>query len=178
MRYPSVTTVLGPYADFSGIPAATLAQAADRGSRVHAYCAAIAQGLWLPDEIDQDCQGFVASFQKWFGMVVEVLQVERRLADPSLGFDGQPDLIVRIQGDELPALVDIKTPATKNRLWAAQLSAYKHLAKRNGFEVGRIFSLRLRQDGGWPKADEYHDDQRHFAAFLSALNAFRWFRAA
>ncbi|MCB2188624.1 MAG: hypothetical protein KQJ78_19560 [Deltaproteobacteria bacterium] len=177
-RYPSVTQIIGPFADFGAVHPDVLAAAADRGTRVHAACATLAEGLWLPKP-DQDCQGYVDSFQGWFERAIaEVVAVERRLYDEALGFCGQLDLLVLIQGDSKPTLVDLKTPAVKNRLWAMQLAAYRHLALVNGLSVERIASLRLKKDGGTPIVDEYTSNPNDFAAFASALNVWRYLAAA
>lgn len=180
MRLPTVTQVLSPFADFSGIRPEVLAHAAERGTRVHQACAAIARGLWTVPP-DDECRGYVQSFRGWFEQAVdEVVLVEAELVDEALGFKGHPDLICRIRGDERPSLIDLKTPATKNRLWRAQLAAYRHLARIHGYDVDRTASLRLKKDGGHPIFDEYdpRESSQDFAAFLSALNAYRCFKAA
>ena len=175
MNMPSVTRALNPFADFSGIPPAVLAHAAERGTKVHAICAALAQGLWAPD-IPEECAGYVESFQGWFESRVEaVAGCEIELVDEAIGFEGHPDLICRLKGDERLTLVDLKTPATKNRLWVAQLAAYRHLARLAGFDIDRVGSLRLKKNGAPPIFDEYQHSERYFAAFTSALNAYKFF---
>ncbi|MBW1713854.1 MAG: hypothetical protein JRJ59_11970 [Deltaproteobacteria bacterium] len=175
---PSVTQVLSPFADFSGVRPEVLDNAARRGRQVHAICSAIVQGLWVP-EIPEDCAGYVESFRRWLPVVEKVIFCEKRLADEALGFKGKPDLGVVIKGDKMISIPDLKTPAVKSPLWKAQLAAYKHLVEHNGYgPVGRVFSLRLKKDGGRPILDEYFGSPQDFAAFLSALNAYRCFKAA
>ena len=159
------------------MPEAVLAHAAQRGSRVHAICAAMAQGLWVPS-VPEECAGYVESFRKWLPVVEEVVAVEVELVDENLGFLGHPDLIVRMRGDRGLSLTDLKTPAGVSPLWKCQLAAYKHLAEVNGYPISRVFSLRLSPTGAAPKLDEYRDSPRDLAAFLSALNAYRYFKAA
>lgn len=174
MNLPSVTSILQPWADFSGIAPDVLENAARRGTAVHRICGCITQGLWFP-EIPEDCTGFVESFRSWFPVVEEVVLSEGELADTALGYCGHPDLICRIRGDRTLALIDFKTPASKNPLWRAQLAAYKRLAVVNGYEVARVGSLRLKKDGGRPIFDEYTDSATDLAGFVAALNAHRYF---
>ena len=107
--------------------------------------------------------------------VDEVLAGEIELVDPVFGFEGHPDLIVMLKGDEKPTLIDLKTPATKSPLWVAQLAAYRHLCRENGYAVDRVASLRLKKNGGIPILDEYHHSERYFKAFTNALAAHKFF---
>ncbi len=172
---PSVTAVISPWADFSGIAPEVLENAARRGTDVHRICGCIAQGVWFP-EIPQDCAGFIESFRGWFPVVEEVVLSEGELSDAALGYCGHPDLICRIRGDRALTLIDFKTPATKSPLWRAQLAAYKHLAVVNGYEVERVGSLRLKRDGKAPIFDEYTGGSAmDLAGFVAALNCHRYF---
>ena len=177
MSLPTVTQVLKPWADFSMVRPEVLAMAAERGTDAHRICAAILRGLWVPS-IPEDCRGFVLSFRSWLPFVQDIHLVEGELIDPALGFAGHPDMIVTLKGDSRPAVIDLKTPATKCRLWRAQLAAYKHLAIVNDWHVNRVASLRLKRDGSRPIFDEYTDSAQDMAAFTAALNAHRWFKQA
>jgi len=175
MTLPTVTQVLSLFTDFSGIRPEVLAHAAERGTRVHRACAAIVQGLWIPS-LDDEAAGYVRSFETWFPVVEEVVLSEEELVDPDLGFRGHPDLICRIKGDQRLTLIDFKTPVTKQPLWRAQLSAYRHLAHRESYDVERIASLRLKADGKRPILDEYTHAGGDLQAFLGALTAYRFFK--
>jgi hypothetical protein len=61
-----VTEILSPYNDFSHVPADVLEAAAARGTEVHLFCAAYAQGIWSapPAEI----AGYCDSFRAWFDL--------------------------------------------------------------------------------------------------------------
>ncbi len=175
MTLPSVTRVLSPFADFSGIRPEVLAHAAERGTKVHQACAAIVQGLWVPD-LDEEVAGYVESFKLWFPVVEEVVLSEEELVDPDLGFKGHPDLICRIRGDSRLTLIDFKTPLAKGPLWRTQLSAYRHLAHVSKYDVERIASLRLKASGKRPILDEYTHAGGDLQAFLGALTAYRFFK--
>lgn len=173
---PHVTAVLAPFADFSRVPKHVLEHAAARGSQVHGACAAIVKGLWVPP-LPEDCRGYVVSFRRWWPNVAEVLACEETLTHREHGFAGRPDLIARLHGHDLFNVWDFKSPAAKNKLWAAQLAAYDHLATHHwpNTPFGNPFSLRLRANGGPPIADEYQYSNIDFAGFLAALTAFRHF---
>lgn len=180
MTYPSVTQVLSVYQDFSMVPEHILTMASERGSRVHAICASLAQKLFVSHrQITPDIEGYIQSFNQWFEYVDEVVLVEQELVDPNLGFIGHPDLIVKIRGDQHLTLTDLKTPKIIGKTWRSQTAAYEHLASLKKQAIGiikRYGSLRLKQDGTFPIFDEYTDTRyADFAAFLSALNAWRYF---
>jgi hypothetical protein len=142
-----VTSPLSVYYPRDIVSGSVLANAADRGTRVHAACAAIAQQLWTLG-IEDDARGYVESFHEWFvSSVVEAVAVEKEFKDCNLGLVGHPDLICRIRGDNVLTLVDYKTAVTSLPIWQGQLAAYCHLARINGFEIGRCASLQLKKDG-------------------------------
>jgi len=177
-KYPSSTQVMGLYSDFSGIPAGVLEYASARGSKVHKICSCIAQGQPYFGQVPPDHAGYILSFQQWLKMAVqEVVAVEIRLYDHDLGYCGQPDLIVRMKGDEFESVPDLKTPALVQRTWRGQMASYKNLAVKNGYDARRAFSVRLKKDGGLPKIDEYNHDSQDLAAFINALSAFKYFKS-
>ena len=177
--YPSVTQVLRPFCDFSNIPPDVLENACRRGDEVHRLAALYARSLWI-DDVPAEYAGYYTSFTRWFDQyVVAVHLVEESLADPALGFTGEPDLIVTVKGDQGKSLIDLKTPQVGRLSWRVQCAAYRHLAQKAGHEIIRTFALRPRPDGkmpGIPPDYEYtgtfHCD---FSIFLSALNCFRFF---
>ena len=171
----SVTQVLGTFADFSKVRPDVLAHAAKRGTEVHQACAAYAKGLWIL-ALSAEAEPYFQSFRRWFdSMVEEVAAVEAELVDDVLGFKGHPDIIPRLKGDKLFSVIDYKTPAAKSRLWAAQLGAYKHLAEKAGYKIGRVATLRLKKDGSRALFDDYPLAAQDFEAFFHALQAARWF---
>ncbi len=173
--WPSVTQVLSVYADFSGIRPDVLERAAERGTKVHEICSSIAQGLF-PGLIPVDLAGYVESFRKWFVLVQEVLLVEERLSCSVYQFTGKPDLAVKLRGDEVPRVIDLKTPLAKGKLWGAQIAGYEHLFKvKTGLDCQHSGTLRLKPDGGFPLFDEYRHSEEDLHAFLCALTAWRYF---
>ena len=87
MTYPSVTQVIGRYSDFSRVPPDVLEAAKERGTRVHQVCAAMAQGLWVPDYCESGDAPYIVSFEQWFEAVVEkVIAVEPELTCSKVPF--------------------------------------------------------------------------------------------
>lgn len=180
MKYPSVTTILSPWVDFSNVPEQRLIAAAERGREVHKICAAIAKGLWAP--VPKELGGYIASFTNWLdGYVLTVHGVELQLMDATYGYMGHPDLVATLVGEDAVCVIDIKTPVMEQRSWACQLAAYADLVEvdpTSGITVvDRLLSLRLSPEGKRPKITEYTSQrQRAFAAFLGALNAWKFLK--
>lgn len=172
----SVTQVTAPYFNVRGkIPQGRIEGGITRGNEVHRFCTTTALDEWCPKPLLYE--GFCDSFLWWKNNYVEeVILVEQRLEDKVLGFFGHPDLIVRIKGNPFPCVVDLKTPATKSKLWRSQIAAYTYLAIKNGYgpTLSKGGSLRLKSNGGHPKFDYYDYQQSDFAAFVSLLNWTRW----
>ncbi|MDR1310093.1 MAG: hypothetical protein LBL95_09410 [Deltaproteobacteria bacterium] len=172
--YVRVTEVLAPYSNFSMVNAATLARAAERGTRVHAHCQDILLGRPL-NGVREDEIGCVRNFDAWARNIDEVIGVERRLYHEDLMLTGQIDIICRLRGDALPSIVDIKTPIGYSRHWRAQLAGYKLLADHHGLGTGRVMTLRLRNKS--PLVDDSTGTlPLDTAGFMNALLAHRYFR--
>jgi hypothetical protein len=168
---PRVTEVLSPYVDFSRIAPDVLEAASDRGVRVHNCCAAYAKRIYV-GPVDADCNGYVESFLVWFNKyVATVLAVEFELVSP-FGYVGHADLIVRLK-DGRVAVVDLKTPLAGSKTWKAQIAAYKRAATEFSPDVAG--TLQLHPEGKAPKMTWLEDEVMAFNAFLSALNAQRYF---
>jgi hypothetical protein len=174
MNFPSVTSVISPWVDFSHIPPDRLELASERGTRVHTACAAFAMGF-PPGGLQEGDHGYLQSFEQWFFTVVQdVILVEERLVHEALGFHGQPDLVIRARSGEV-MLVDLKTPLVKSKSWRVQMAAYRELCIVNGYKIDRAGSLRLDPEGKPPKCDWYEEGAQDFTVFLSCLNATRFF---
>lgn len=178
MADPSVTQVLGLFADWDKIPPLVLAHAAARGTKVHKICTSLALGMPMFAPIPDECAGFVESWQRWFEHVEEVHALEERLYHPIMGYHGQPDIICRMRGEDSFVVVDYKTPAQPQKTWTGQGAAYLALCRVNyaGLPMSRSFTLRLSKTGGQAIVDEHTDHDRYYAAFISALTAWKFFK--
>jgi len=180
MLTPSVTRVIAPWTKFDHVPEDVLTRAAERGTRVHEACRAIAEGIgFFPmSEEDRAIAGYVQSFRLWFEAVVkECIFTELELLDDHFGFVGHPDLLViSHEGERL--LIDLKSPVTKSKTWRLQLAAYAHLCREAGYFPDKIGSLRLHPEGKPPRMDWYEESTlQDFNVFLSCLNAYRFFNS-
>lgn len=173
-NFPSVTEVLRPYQDFSGVLPEKLDIATRRGSRVHTVCLAIAGGRWAPP-LPEEYEGYRQSFQWWLdSCVTRVYEVEPEWEDEVLGFIGHPDLIVHMKGDRKLTVADLKTPVALKRIWRMQLAGYGRLAEVNGYEIERVGTLRLKANGGFPIFDHFKDRAVALGALVGALAARRY----
>jgi len=171
----SVTTVLRPFQDFRGVPRGLLETAGKRGRAVHAASASFARNLWV-NPLPPEWNGYFLSFKSWFQQYVDrVFFVEKRMECKEFGFTGQGDLGVKlIDGRDM--VVDLKTPLVESPTWKAQLAAYRFLARLCLPYQFEGMSLILHPGGGSAKAVVYDYADDDFAAFLSALNAYRYFK--
>ncbi len=173
--YPSVTTVLRPFVDFSAVPPKVLAAAADRGSRCHS---AIAEHLMdgFP-VIDADVRPYFESFMVWADRMIEsVIMVEDRMTDEVMRYTGQVDLIARLKGDSEYTMIDFKTSQVGMKAWQIQIAAYRHLAMTSGINTARGMTVRLKKDGSGAILTEYPPKcANDFNVFLGLLNAHYFF---
>jgi hypothetical protein len=183
MKYYSVTEVLSPYflldvpKDQRHFIERHLETAKERGKKVHAACGSYALGLWIAP-LPAEWQGYFESFKTWFDNFVDrVFFVEKRFQCDSFFYTGRIDLGVRLI-DRREMIVDLKTPLQESPTWCAQLAAYLTLIIESiETEMDGVACMALKLDPGGTSAKaivyQYSDDD--FAAFLSALNAFRYF---
>ena len=179
MKSFSVTTVLNPFVDFSKIDPEVLRAASVRGQVVHDACASYALDMFVSfkrlRDFDPTALLFFQSFQRWFDQYVgEVIFVEKELTCPIYQFIGHLDLFATMT-DGRKVIVDYKTPAVESRSWRAQLSGYRHLVDVNYGGKFPVMALMLNREGRAAKAITYQHSDEDFAAFLSALNAHRYF---
>lgn len=175
--FPHVTQILEPWVDFSKVDPDVLEHAANRGTKVHKHCAAIAKGLWLPRP-EEELKGYIESFKKWFALVTEVALAEETLIDRKLGYQGTPDLVVKIEGVNGLILCDLKTSIALQKTWELQIAAYWNLCVANNYDVNPLYcgSLRLNKDGKIAKMDYIKDIYKKFNIFLGGLNIYRYFK--
>jgi hypothetical protein len=172
---PSVTRILSPWSDFSPVPDDVLAHAAERGTIVHRACACRLTGVWSPP-VPAECAGYVLSFEQWSPIVADVMLCEGELADEEAGYQGHPDLICRLKGDEFLSVIDFKTPLARAKAWRPQLAAYQALAKKSGLDVRRLMSVRLKKNAGRPIVNESTATAAYdMAVFLNALACWKYF---
>jgi hypothetical protein len=166
----SVTRILSPWSNLSMVSDEVLTSASERGTRVHAACAAYA--LDYPVEgLQEGDEGYFESFRDWFDATVEqVINVEQEYTCKTYGFVGHPDAVLTLKGSEEIWVIDWKTPRTLNKSFRLQIAAYRHLTQAH-----RGATLRLSPEGKRAILDEFTGMERDFCVFLNCLSAWRFF---
>lgn len=176
MEFPRVTEILKPFTNFDHIPVKVLDGAAARGTSVHAICAAIAKGEWIPESmIDPELRGYVESFKLWSLANVDKFNViEKRFAHSWLEYTGQVDfVVVNTLGQSY--LVDIKTGKTPQKTFPLQMAAYKELLAQHNITVIGAVLVYLDKDGKYPKVQIINDLTEQFYVFECALTCWKYF---
>lgn len=175
-QYPRVTEILRPFTKFDYVPKKILENAASRGTAVHALCAGIAKGAWVPDNmIPEELRGYVTSFKKWAdNHVKKFVIIEKRFVDEHLKYTGQVDFVVVGNDDEL-YLVDLKTSASPQKTYQLQMAAYEHMLEKHHVSVKGAALVYLQKDGEYPEIDLIEDFTERFHIFLSALDCYNYF---
>lgn len=176
MNYPRVTEVLRPYTNYDLVPSTILKRAAARGSSVHALCAGIAKGAWIPDGmIDEELRKYVTSFKMWAdAQVSKFIVVEKRYMDDELKFSGQLDFVIMGTDNEL-YLVDLKTSAKPQKTYPVQMAAYNHLLQIHHIKVKGAMLVYLSKTGDFPEIHLIDDMSQELHVFLSALECWHFF---
>jgi hypothetical protein len=176
MEYPRVTEVLRPFTSYDSVPPNILKRAAARGTSVHAICAGIAKGAWIPDSmIPEELAGYVTSFKLWAEAQVKSFEiVEKRYIDEELIYTGQLDFVVKGTDDEL-YLVDLKTSARPQKTYPVQMAAYDCLLRKDGTRVKAAMIVYLKKDGEFPDIDLIEDLTEELDVFVYALHCWKFF---
>lgn len=175
MKCPRVTEILKFFNTYENIPEKTLERAADRGTSVHAICAARAENVWIPDSlIDDNLKPYVESFDKWReAQVKDFLIVEKRYTHVSYRFNGQIDFVIESEKG-LKYLVDIKTCYRPQKTHLLQLAAYHMLLHEQKITVDGACVVYLSRDGHFPECIMPEDLVEETQIFLDCLNCWRY----
>jgi len=174
---PRVTEILKPFTSYDQVPKDILERAAARGTTVHALCAGIAKGNWIPDGmISDEFIGYVNSFRKWQeAQVKEFVIIEKRYTDEVKRYTGQLDFVVKCT-DNKYYLVDLKTSSRPQKTYHIQMAAYKELLTQNRIAIEGAMLVYLNKDGEFPDIDLIDDMREEFDVFLSAVKCYEYFK--
>lgn len=172
-----VTEILKAFTSFDQVPKDILEKAAARGTSVHALCAGIAKGNWIPDGfIEEELLGYVNSFRKWNkAQVKRFIIIEKRYTDTEEEYTGQLDFVVECHDNKL-YLVDLKTSAQPQKTYRVQMAAYDSLLKQNDIVVEGAMLVYLSKDGDFPEIDLIDDMSEEYKVFCSALHCHKYFK--
>ena len=192
--YPRVSEIIGKQTaqEMSQISPDVLANAALRGTKIHQYCTAWVNNLWI-DEIETEYVPYVDCFKEWANSnLAEIIDSAERLYDDVKRFTGEFDMLVKLKTGEV-VLIDIKTSATRSKSWPIQLAAYQHLCNVNGYGMPQVMNLHLKKTKSAQyeekegekvlvsppkiKIDElrYESIMPYWEIFVSALNCYDYF---
>ena len=160
VEVPSVTTVCRFLAyDQKSDKPLPAREAADRGTRIHAACAAIDYGI-EPEETD-DISGYLKAYCRflkdyrpdWEG-------IEYTVGSAELGIAGTIDRFGTLY-DGRTCILDIKTGSQLHDApLRAQLTGYKRLlAIDRGFYPDHLYALQLSKDGTYHLREVRQDDE-------------------
>lgn len=174
---PRVTEILRPFTSYDQVPKDILERASARGTSVHALCAGIAKGNWIPDGmIGEELIGYVRSFRKWQdAQVKEFTIIEKRYTDHEKRYTGQLDFVVRCT-DGKYYLADLKTSAKPQKTYPIQMAAYKELLAQNGVQIEAAMLVYLKKDGEFPDIDLVEFVDGEFEIFCSAVKCYEYFK--
>lgn len=183
-RFPSVTEVLNviskPHLDAwrkkvgSGAADKASDTATALGTRVHAVCNSLSQGLDISHE-DEKVRLMAEAYGQFLEENVdEVLDTEKSLVSPVLGVGGTLDAYVRLK-DGSHAIVDIKTSKGFNPDMGLQLAAYQFMMQEVGEPVDHRIIVRLNKDKPGKFYIKYYEDHgRDIDAFRAAVVLWCW----
>ena len=178
---PSVTTVLQPLVDYSHVPPAVLAAAADLGTKVHRACELFDHDDLVMDALDPRLVGYVAAwarFKRETGFVVEFN--EHRVYSTIYRCAGQFDRVGLMIGmlGKPRGQVEIKTTADFMPSFGPQTAGYHQLIGESGLMDKRTHAalrrwvVQLREDGSYRL--EAYTDPADLSVFTSCLCLYHW----
>ena len=172
---PSVTQLLQPLRDFSGIPPAVLERKRAIGVAVHKATELDDEGTLDENTVHPIVQPYLKAYRKWRAeMNVFVLASERRVYHPTLRYAGTLDLEVQIRGRKW--IVDKKTAQSAHPSWALQTAAYREPLPNKAELL--CASLILSDDGTYLWIP--YDAPKHrgdFGVFTSFITQYHWKKA-
>lgn len=141
---PSVTQILRPLSDFSGVAKAVLDAKRDLGQRVHLACQLSDEDDLDEASVEPDVAPYLAAWRKFRRETgAQVLLNEVQVAEPMLLYAGTLDRVLLLNGAKW--LVDLKTCISTPIAVGPQTAAYQRAL--GDASVTHRGALRLRPDG-------------------------------
>jgi hypothetical protein len=146
--------------------------AKDRGATVHSIVEAWRQNQVYLDNVPAPFRGYARGFYQWVkDNQVEIVEHERTVVSKTHGYAGTLDLLIRLNGNELPLVADVKTGKDIYEEAWLQLSAYRQALAEQGVETAGI-AVVLLQDNGSYKFQ--HQAQDYLPQFLACKTLWEW----
>lgn len=139
--------------------------AISKGLTVHSIVEAYKHSLQHIDEkVDEAFKGYAQAFYKWIEELhIEIVGHERTVFSQKHRFAGTLDLLAKVNGSELPTVVDVKTGKDIYIEAFIQTSAYRAALEEEGIAVKETAVLLLQEDGTY----KYAVGSNKFPAFLA-----------
>jgi hypothetical protein len=170
MRWPGVTEILRPLANFEGIPPDVLAAKADLGRRVHFACQLDDEKDLDPFSVEHDVLPYLEAWRRFLQETrAVVIKNEQRVANTIHRYAGTLDNVIALDG--WPWLVDKKTSIATPRTAGPQTAAYLRALPMAPTHMRRA-AIRLRPDGTY-RFDPL-DDPNDWPTFLACLTLHRF----
>ena len=149
-------------------PYATSDKAKDRGSTVHSIVEAFEHGNKIEDQnIPDQFKGYAKAFYNWVetsGAKVEAH--ERTVFSELYQYAGTLDLLVKLNNDPYPIVVDVKTGKDIYEEAFMQVSAYRQALTENSEITSGVGILLLKEDGDY-KFQMSDTTARKFLGFIA-----------
>lgn len=174
MRLPSVTQIMKPMSLmlYETVPAGTLEDAADRGTRAHEQVSNYV--LYGIEEADPDTEPYVNAFIEFQRSYQPTwVASEYRTYHKVMRYAGTIDLIGYVEPDDGTGVdvVDLKCTAQFHGVMlATQIGAYAEALKSHGVQVRNRYGLQLLKTGKY-RFEKVEDGYKTFLHCLGVVNA-------
>lgn len=145
---PGVTQILRPLSSFEGVKAEVLEAKRDLGQRVHFACQLDDEADLDEASVEDDVAPYLDAYRRFKREAgVLVLLNEQRVYEPTFGYAGTPDRVLKLRDHDGAFLTDLKTCIATPIAVGPQTAAY--LRALNDPRVKQRAALRLRPDGSY-----------------------------
>lgn len=168
---PSVTQILRPLSDFSGVPADTLAAASQFGTAVHKVCELHDLGTLDMGTVATALLPYLEAWKKFCADYnVEFEGIEELVYNPTMRYCGTLDRRALLTGERY--IIDIKSSAELYPSVGPQLAAYRAALPDNlGYRCMRM-AVQLRPDASYKM--QTYTNQNDMAVFASLITLRNW----
>ncbi len=140
-------------------------KAQDRGSTIHSIVEAYKHTQEYIDNVPPEFKGYAQAFYKWTAdNHITIQEHERTVVSRKYVYAGTLDLLVTLNGNTEPIVVDVKTGKDIYPEAFLQLSAYRQALKEEGTQTGGVAVLLLQEDGSYKYQFTQCDYFRQFFA--------------
>lgn len=149
--------------------------AVDFGKTFHTYCEIIdkRKGHEIDVEGIEDpvMKNLIEKFRDWFiENVEEVIMVEKTFYSDKYLYCGTPDVVYKLKGRTVPAIIDRKTSNSLSQINEFQLSMYQEMLAENGIKTKDRIILHANKKTGKFK-EVLLDPETHAQSFNAGFYA-------